>query len=159
MVSHAAAVLAGSVALALTALLAFKRSLYVSALCLLGVLMQAAVLFYFSGAPLLAFIQVLVYAGAVMVLVVVAIMAAPVSAERLWSRLTVPAPMAVVGALLPAALFVSLLCKAPPQAPAAAAGPAEALLGSVLFGPYALATEAVTILILLAALSVVGERK
>jgi NADH-quinone oxidoreductase subunit J len=52
------------------------RSLYVSAVCLLAVLLQTGIIFAACGAPLLGFLQVMIYAGAVMVLVVVTVMAA-----------------------------------------------------------------------------------
>lgn len=155
--SNGIALLAAGAAVVFTGVLALQRNLYVSALSLLGVLLMASVLFYFSGAPLLAFLQIMIYAGAVMVLVVVAIMAAPIRVRQAWSKVSVPRPLAVLGALLPAAGLAVLLAGGPPPVPAAAA--AEQALGSVLFGPYALATEAVTVLMLLAALAVVEDRR
>jgi NADH-quinone oxidoreductase subunit J len=151
------ALFAGVCAVALTGLILFSRNLYVCALALLGVLLQASVLFYFSGAPLLAFLQIMIYAGAVLVLVVVAIMAAPLKAGKLWSDFSLPRPLTLLGVLFPAVVLAILLCGAPAAPAAGASG--EAALGAVLFGPYALATEAVTILMLLASLAVVGERK
>lgn len=154
--SSAIALFAGLCAVALTGVIIFSRNLYVCALALLGVLLQASVLFYFSGAPLLAFLQIMIYAGAVLVLVVVAIMAAPLKARTLWSDFSLPRPVTALGLLVPAAVLGALL-RGAPAAPAAGSG--EAALGAVLFGPYALATEAVTILMLLASLAVVGERR
>lgn len=147
--------LAGGIALVFAALMMFQRSLYLSALCLLAVLLQTAVLFYLSGSPLLAFLQVMIYAGAVMVLVVVAIMATPSALDKLWSRLSVPWPAAILGLALFLAELAALLGRS--GAAQAPAPPAQAL-GSILFGPYAVATEAVTVLMLLSALAVVGRR-
>lgn len=151
------ALFAGLCAVALTGVIVFSRNLYVCALALLGVLLQVSVLFYFSGAPLLAFLQIMIYAGAVLVLVVVAIMAAPLKAKALWSDFSLPRPLIVLGVLLPAGVLGALLRGAPAAPVLAASG--DGALGAVLFGPYALATEAVTILMLLASLAVVEERK
>lgn len=150
------AILAGGIALVFAALMTVQRSLYASALCLLAVLLQTAVLFYLSGSPLLAFLQVMIYAGAVMVLVVVAIMATPSALDKLWSRLSVPWPAAILGLVLLLAELAALLGRSG----AAAQVPAQPVqaLGSILFGPYAVATEAVTVLMLLSALAVVGRR-
>jgi NADH:ubiquinone oxidoreductase subunit 6 (subunit J) len=149
--------LAGGIALVFTALMMFQRSLYASALCLLAVLLQTAVLFYLSGSPLLAFLQVMIYAGAVMVLVVVAIMATPSALDKLWSRLSVPWPAAILGLALLLAELAALLLGRSGAAAQAPAPPVQAL-GSILFGPYAVATEAVTVLMLLSALAIVGRR-
>src|ERR1035437_1124714 len=70
-----AVILAGAVAAAFAGVMLFSRSLYVSAVCLLVVLLQTGLIFLLRGAALLGFLQVMVYAGAVMVLVVVTIMA------------------------------------------------------------------------------------
>lgn len=148
--------LAGGVALVFAAVMIFHRSLYVSALCLLAVLLQTAVIFYFLGSPLLAFLQVMIYAGAVMVLVVVAVMTAPPPLGALWSRLSIPRPVAALGLLLPAAELLFLSTRS--GAVSSAAASSVSSLGLVLFGPYALATEAVGVLLLLAALAVVGRR-
>lgn len=159
---HWAVPLAGALAVIFTALMVFQRSLYKGAICLLVVLLQAAVIFYFSGAPLLAFLQVMIYAGAVMVLIVVAVMAAPFSpAEPSWNRLSLPWPLAVAGLLLPVIEAGWLFYKSggdySPVLPVSA--PSSQALGAILFGPYAAATEAVTLLMLLSALAVVGKRE
>ncbi len=158
---HWAVPLAGALAVIFTALMVFQRSLYKGAVCLLVVLLQAAVIFYFSGAPLLAFLQVMIYAGAVMVLIVVAVMAAPFSpAEPSWNRLSLPWPLAAAGLLLPVVEAVWLSYKnGAAAAPSAAVAPGAQAIGAILFGPYAAATEAVTLLMLLSALAVVGKRE
>lgn len=154
-----AAALAGILAVFFSGLMVFQRSLYASAVCLLAVLLQAAVLFFVAGAPLLAFLQIMIYAGAVMVLIVVAIMAAPSPPTGdLWSRLAIPWPLAVVGLSLPFLEIAFLLLRS--NLPAGFAGgalPVQARIGPVLFGPYAVATEAVTLLLFLSALAIVGR--
>ena len=154
----AASILAGAGAGVFAVLMLFQRSLYASAICLLAVLLQASALFYLSGSPLLAFLQLMIHAGAVMVLVVITIVASPTPVERRWAVSGLPRPLLLTGAALPAALAALFLSRAQPgaaMAAGAALGPAQAAIGSVLFGPYALATEAVGLLLFLSALAVV----
>jgi NADH-quinone oxidoreductase subunit J len=137
-----------------------QRSLYAAAVCLLVVLLQSAAFFFFAGAPLLAFLQIMIYAGAVMVLIVVTIMAAPVPAESRFARLSAPWPLAAAGLVLPVAVVAAVLLRQPlPAGAAGAALPAQAAIGPVLFGPYAVATEAVTLLMLLSSLALVGRSR
>ena len=161
MLANAACILSGSLAVIFAAMMVFQRSLYASAICLLLVLLQTSVLFYLSGSPMLAFLQVMVYAGAVMVLVVITIMAAPSPAQRRWGAISLPKPLAAAGLLLPLADAAVLLSKASLPSPSRLAGvfvPAQAALGSVLFGPYAVATEAVALLLFLSALALVESK-
>ena len=156
-----AVALAGAVAVVFAGVMLLQRSLYVSAVCLLVVLLQTGVIFLLRGAPLLGLIQVMVYAGAVMVLVVVAIMAsggASSPGPRL-AEFSFPRGLAVLGLAVvafEAALTLGSL------GPAAAGLPASPGLGAAfgreLFTSYALATEAVTLLMFLAALAVVPDK-
>lgn len=150
---------AGGLAVVFAVLMMMQRSLYVASLCLLAVLLQTAVLFYLSGSPLLAFLQVMIYAGAVMVLIVVAIMATSASSDKVWNTLSLPWPVALLGLGLLLADLALVLAR-----PGAAGPPSEgpvsaASIGTLLFGPYAAATEAVTVLMLLSALAIVGRRE
>src|SRR5476649_1909065 len=70
-----AVILAVAVAAVFAGVMLYSRSLYVSAVCLLVVLLQTGLIFLLRGAALLGLLQVMVYAGAVMVLVVITIMA------------------------------------------------------------------------------------
>ena len=149
----------GAVAVAFAVLIILQRSLYLSAICLLGVLLQASALFFLSGAPLLAFLQIMIYAGAVMVLVVVTIMAAPVPVGGRFARLSIPWPVAAAGLLLPAGQIFWALSRGADMTLAGTALPqAQAAIGPILFGPYAVATEAVTLLMFLSALALVKRR-
>jgi NADH-quinone oxidoreductase subunit J len=135
-----------------------QRSLYASAVCLLAVLLQAAVLFFLSGAPLLAFLQIMVYAGAVMVLIVVAIMSSgSPDSEPVWTRLSLPWPVAAMGLGLPFFELLALVARGnlPPGGLGGGLS-VQAAMGSVLFGPYAPATEAVSVLLLLSSLAILG---
>jgi NADH:ubiquinone oxidoreductase subunit 6 (subunit J) len=156
---HLAVFIAGVLAVLFASLMVLQRSLYVSAVCLLVVLTQAAALFFFSGAPLLAFLQVMIYAGAVMVLIVVAIMAAPAPAGERFMRLSLPWPLAVAGLLLPILeIFLSVARQGPAPRGLGLTLSVEAAIGPILFGSYAVATEAVTLLLLLSALAIVTDR-
>ena len=153
-----AALVAGVVAAFFAGVMLLHRSLYVSAVSLLVVLLQTAVLFLLCGSPLLGLLQVMIYAGAVMVLVVVTVMAAGSEGER-FAHFSFPRPLAYLGLL--AAVSETALILSHASAPAAVAvDPAlQARLGAVLFKPYALATEAVTLLMFLAALAIAPDKE
>lgn len=157
-----AVALAGAVAVAFAGVMLLHRSLYVSAVCLLVVLLQTGVIFLLRGAPLLGLIQVMVYAGAVMVLVVVTIMASggAAGAQSRFADFSFPRWLAFLG-LAAAALEVALTLKGTGAAPAlvaAAPGLGEAF-GQALFTSYALATEAVTLLMFLSALAIAPDKE
>lgn len=153
-----AVALAGAVAVAFAGVMLLNRSLYVSAVCLLVVFLQTGVIFLLRGAPLLGLIQVMVYAGAVMVLVVVTITVsggAASVAPRL-ADFSFPRWLAVLGlfaAVVEAALTLHGLGTSPAMVPASSG--LGAAFGQTLFTSYALATEAVTLLMFLAALAIV----
>lgn len=152
--------LAGLTAASFAVLMVFQRSLYASAICLLVVLLQAAVFFFFAGAPLLAFLQVMIYAGAVMVLVVVAVMSAPSPPADLWSRLSLPGPLVALGLLAPVLETVLFLWRGE-HSPGSIGNALEvqSRIGPVLFGNYAVGTEAVGLLLFLSALAMTGSRR
>ncbi|MBI4678996.1 MAG: NADH-quinone oxidoreductase subunit J [Elusimicrobia bacterium] len=150
--------LAAAGAVFFSALMVFQRGLYSAAVCLLAALLQTAVLLYLAGSPLVGLLQVIICAGGVMVLVVVAIMSSSEPKAEPWARFGVPgllAPGVVVLVLIELLLAVS-----GSSAPAGTAGAGlDARLGAVLFGPYAVATEAVAMLLFLAALAILMDEK
>ncbi len=154
--------LAGSIAVLFAGLMLFQRRLYAAALCFLAVLLQISAIFYLLGAQLLAFLQIVVYAGAIMVLIVVAIMATPPQAKTLWAELDVPRPLVPLGLLL-LLLEVAMigLGTVPPSAGAAFAPwpTLQSDFGRELFGRLGTLTELVGVLMLLAALAVVETSK
>jgi NADH:ubiquinone oxidoreductase subunit 6 (subunit J) len=158
-----AMLVSGLIACVFAVMMAASRSLYNSAACLLVVLFQAAVFFFFAGAPMLAFLQIMIYAGAVMVLIVVMIMAAPTVPAPGVSRpapLSLPKPFAAAVLLLPLAETGFILWRG--GLPAGALGGALAAssrLGAILFKPYAIATEAATLLMFLAGLAVIDPEE
>lgn len=151
-----AALFAGAIAVVFAGVMLLHRSLYVSAVSLLVVLLQTAVLFLLCGSPLLGLLQVMIYAGAVMVLVVVTIMAAGHEGER-FADLSFPRSLAWLGLLSVAVETALILSHGSAPAPAAADPALQAGFSAVLFQPYALATEAVTLLMFLAALAIAPE--
>ncbi len=150
---------AGVVACVFAVLMFLSRSLYTSAVCLLVVLFQAAVFFFFSGAPMLAFLQIMIYAGAVMVLIVIMIMAAGHETSSGADALPLPKPLAMIAVLIPLIETGVLLWRGDLAAgTTGGAMSAQAQLGTVLFKQYALATEAVTVLMFLAGLAIIERR-
>ena len=150
--------LCGGLAVVFAAAALFQKTLYGSAMCLMGVLLETAALFVLLGADLLGFIQVLVYAGAVMVLIVIAILSAPPRVAQPWTDSAFPK---AASWLVPAALFAALLSAARAGGLQAALPHAGAELqremARILFGPWAVALEAVGILVLIASLAVIRE--
>lgn len=152
------ALAAGFLAVLFSVMMAFQRSLYSAAICLLAVMMQVALLFSLSGSPFLGLMQMMIYAGAVMVLVVVVIMAFPQITASRWGNFFLPKSLAVL--LLVGFLLELLLSLHSPQDSAlvASVSAGYSSVGSILFGPYAPATEAATLLMFLAGLALVGKR-
>ncbi|MBI5210767.1 MAG: NADH-quinone oxidoreductase subunit J [Elusimicrobia bacterium] len=136
-----------------------QRSLYAAAVCLLMALLQTAVMLSLAGSPLVGCIQLIVSAGGVMVLVVVAIMAAPSQAKAMWARFAVPKPLAAAGVLVLAAELLALITLPGLSGGVPPAGALDAKVGAVLFGSYAVATEAAALVLFLAALAVVGQEE
>jgi NADH-quinone oxidoreductase subunit J len=158
-----AVILAGAVAAAFAGIMLFSRSLYVSAVCLLVVLLQTGLIFLLRGAALLGFLQVMVYAGAVMVLVVITIMATggePGSGFERFAHFSFPRWIAVLCFVLFAAVFGAAFKLGASSAAVSPADPALArAFSSALFSSYALATESVTLLMFLAALAVLPDKE
>ena len=149
----------GGCAVLFAVLALFQRSLYASAMCLLAVLLQVAAVYFLIGARLLGLLQILVYAGAVMVLLVVAVMASPPRLSKLWAQ-GPPKWLAWLAVLLPAVELLAIL-RSSSGAPVLlrAAPDIERRMAALLFGPYAPLTEAAGLLVLVAALSVLKESR
>ncbi len=133
----------------------FQRAPVYSALSLIVVLCSLAVLYLLLGAEFLAVIQVIIYAGAIMVLFVLVIMLLNAGREIATNRSRLARWL---GAPLVSVLIIELLVVVWrgndmfPVAPLAA-GPAE--IGTLLFRNYALPFEVTSILILVAVLGAV----
>ncbi|MBI5015864.1 MAG: NADH-quinone oxidoreductase subunit J [Deltaproteobacteria bacterium] len=130
------------------------RSPLHSALCLVGTMVALAAIYLLHHAEFIAFVQIMVYAGAVMMLVVYVIMLLDIKhEEELRSRLTGTKVFAV---LLGAALLLALLYPLAARLTGTAGTMTAAALaktGSVefladqLFGPYLLPFEAASVLL------------
>ncbi|MEL7638693.1 MAG: NADH-quinone oxidoreductase subunit J [Solidesulfovibrio sp.] len=153
--------LLAAVMLAAAGLAATRRNPIHAVCCAVIAFLASGGLFAVLGAPLPGALQVVVYAGAIMVLFlfIIMLLGLPVGAGPL------PAARLALPAVLGAATFVSLfvLAGADPAGrlplPAATAAPGN--VGAVLFGDYWLAVEAVSILLFaaLAAVLLLGKAK
>ncbi|MEI6781211.1 MAG: NADH-quinone oxidoreductase subunit J [Verrucomicrobiota bacterium] len=134
----------------------FSRSPVTSAMFLVLTIVSLAGLFVLLHAFFLAAVQVLVYAGAVMVLFLFVIMMLDLKEEerRKLKTLGVVGGVVSVGSIL--AIFLSSLLKVPLRAapsPAVEGGTVE--LAKLLFTQYLLPFEIVSVLLLVAMIGVV----
>ncbi len=134
-----------------------SRNPVTSAMCLVLTIVSLAGLFVLLHAFFLAAVQVLVYAGAVMVLFLFVIMLLDLKTEerRRVKTLGVAGGLISVGAII--AIFLSSLAEAAPlpadQGPTLQGG--TMALGRVLFTRYALPFEIVSVLLLVAMVGVI----
>lgn len=136
------------------AVVAQRNPLY-SAISLIGVFISLACLYVMLAAPFIAAVQVIVYAGAIMVLVVFVIMLLNVEEEEhRRSRLKFLVPTAIVlAAVLIAEVAFILATVKPSNYTPASDGTSVGLthsIGSNLFTQYLLPFEITSILILMA---------
>lgn len=152
-------VVTGAVAVAAALGMLLSPNAVHSALFLIINFGALAVLFLVLEAPLLAAVQVTVYAGAIMVLFLFVVMllgaerAEAVRDELRWQR-----PLGIVLGLALVALIAFVLIAGGPLATPAAAGQdiaSPALLGRVLFNDYLLPFEITSILLLVAMVGVI----
>ena len=134
----------------------FSRNPVTSAMFLVLTIVSMAGLFVLLHAFFLAAVQVLVYAGAVMVLFLFVIMLLDLKAEerRKMKTLGIGGGLVSVGAIL--AIFLSSLLHAPlgaSESPALEGGTVR--LGKLLFTEYLLPFEIVSVLLLVAMVGVV----
>ncbi len=114
-------------------------------------LLAVALLFYLLGAPFVAALEVIIYAGAIMVLFLFAIMMLnigreQVRQEREWTRPGVWIGPGIVSAVLLAVLGWVLSEGEPAPPGSEYVSPAE--VGSALFGPYLIAVQLAALLLL-----------
>jgi NADH-quinone oxidoreductase subunit J len=142
---------AGSVAVIAT-ILAITRLVVVHALLYLIVsLLAVAVVFYTMGAPLVAALEVIIYAGAIVVLFVFVVMMLNLGAqareiERKWL-----AGRAWIGPVILSALLLAeviyLIIRAPASATISSISTPKQI-GLALYGPYLLGVELASMLLL-----------
>ena len=136
------------------AVVAQRNPLY-SAISLIGVFVSLACLYVMLAAPFIAAVQVIVYAGAIMVLVVFVIMLLNVEQEeRRRSRLKflVPTAVALAAILIAEVAFILVTVqefRVNPTATASDVGVTHSI-GTQLFTRYLLPFEITSILLLMA---------
>ena len=148
----------GLVALTLAAgaWVAFARNIVHSAFALLGTFLGVAGLYAFLSADLVAVIQLLVYVGGVLILILFAVMLTSRIADvkvsnRSWGLLPGILILLAVGTLL---VLVAVRVYWP-RVPAAPAEPTASGIGDALLGPYVLPFEVISILLLAALIGAV----
>jgi NADH-quinone oxidoreductase subunit J len=150
--------LAGLAVGSAVALVAQRNPLY-SAISLIGVFVALAGLYLTLAAPFIAAVQIIVYAGAIMVLVVFVIMLLNVEEEvrrPVRLRYLVPTAVLLAAVLFAEAAFILFYVNAAPtpSSPLTTADPSSAGLttsiGTGLFTTYLLPFEITSILILMA---------
>jgi NADH-quinone oxidoreductase subunit J len=151
----------GGIALLAAINVVAQRKVLYSALSLILCLCAVAALYLLLEAPFIAAVQVIVYAGAIMVLFLFVIMLLdPFSSEILQDKKKYLRYLAALLGILALAFVLSILKAHHPSSairmPEAAGGSASMnQLGQMLFNDYLLPFEATSILILVAIIGVV----
>lgn len=136
------------------AMVAQRNPLY-SAISLIGVLLSLACMYVMLAAPFIAAVQVIVYAGAIMVLVIFVIMLLNVEEEeprRKRLRFLVPTAIALAAILIAETAFILYFVQAsnPPTRASFSNIGATASVGAGLFSTYLLPFEITSVLLLMA---------
>lgn len=145
----------GSMAIGCALALVAQRNPLYSAISLIGVFISLACLYVMLAAPFIAAVQVIVYAGAIMVLVVFVIMLLNVEQEERRSRrlkFLVPVAIALAAVLIAEVAFILVSVqefRVTPVSGAANVGLTHSI-GTALFTQYLLPFEITSILLLMA---------
>lgn len=144
--------IAAAVALATTALVITRTNASHALIYLIVSLLSIAVIFYLLGAPFAAALEVVIYAGAIMVLFLFVVMMlnlgrGSVEQERGWLH-----PRMWIGpGLLTLVLFLEMVFMIAGNPLATSGVPVTPkIVGQTLFGPYLLAVELASMLLLAA---------
>lgn len=140
--------LGSAVALIASLLVILQRNVVHALIYLVLSLLAVAVVFFTLGAPFVAVLEAIVYAGAIMVLFLFVVMMLNLGqASREQERSWLPPRMWIAPSILAAALFVQLVLVLPAQDMEITEVSARAV-SSALFGPYVLAVELGSFLLL-----------
>jgi NADH-quinone oxidoreductase subunit J len=156
MISVLLFLLFGGLALGCAISMVAQRNPLYSAISLIGVFISLACLYLMLAAPFIAAVQVIVYAGAIMVLVVFVIMLLNVEEEArrpLRMRYLVPLAVGLAAVLVAEASFILFYVQtnpATPRAPLTSNVGLTANIGAGLFTRYLLPFEITSILLLMA---------
>ncbi|HEX7998483.1 MAG TPA: NADH-quinone oxidoreductase subunit J [Pyrinomonadaceae bacterium] len=145
----------GGLAIGCAVSMVVQRNPLYSAISLIGVFISLASLYVMLAAPFIAAVQIIVYAGAIMVLVVFVIMLLNVEEEerrRTRLRYLVPTAMALAAILIAEAAFIFYFVGAQrsPQDPSTSDVGLTSSIGTGLFTKYLLPFEITSILLLMA---------
>lgn len=140
---------AAAIAIVSTVLMITRLNAVHALLYLVVSLLAVAVVFYVLGAPFVAALEVIIYAGAIMVLFIFVMMMLNLgeratAMERSWTKPGVWAGPAILAAVLLVELCFTL--GAGSNAPVRGADPKQVALS--LYGPYLLGVELVSMLLL-----------
>ena len=156
--------IAGAVALISTLLVVTRRNTIHARLYLVVSLFAVAVVFYTLGAPFVAALEVIVYAGAIIVLFLFTVMLlnigrADEADERDRLRATVWIGPGLLAAVLLVELAWAISTGATAQVGARPVGPRD--VGIALYGPYAIGVELASALLLAALIGArhLGQRQ
>jgi NADH-quinone oxidoreductase subunit J len=146
----------GGLAIGCAISMVVQRNPLYSAISLIGVFISLASLYVMLAAPFIAAVQIIVYAGAIMVLVVFVIMLLNVEEEerrRLRLGFLIPTAIALALVLISEAAFIFYFVGAASQSPQDPSTSDVGLTGSIgtgLFTKYLLPFEITSVLLLMA---------
>ncbi len=144
--------ISAAIALLTTALAITRLHAVYALLNLIVSLLAIAVVFFVIGAPLVAALEVIIYAGAIMVLFIFVIMMLNLGEETAqWERQLLQPRIWVLPSLLTLVLFVEmvyLLAIDTGEALTTVREVAPSTVGASLFGPYLLAVEMAAFLLM-----------
>ena len=131
------------------------RSLVRALLGLIMTLFGVAGMYFLMAAPFMALMQILIYVGAVSVLIFFAIMLTRAPGGDAGEEDGRPRPalrtlLAMLSGLLPAAILAAVILTKTPQALPLKSELPLGRLGQILSGPYALAFELISVVLLAA---------
>lgn len=131
------------------------RSVVHAAFWLLGVMLAIAGLFLLLSAEFLAMVQIMVYAGAVTVMLLFVIMLTLRRREDALRPLDASVGAAVLSSLLLAAVLIAVRAFTAPAAVMPAEAPGTEALGRVMFTTWALPFEVASVVLLVALVAAV----
>ena len=148
-------ILFGAMAIGCALAVVAQRNPLYSAMSLIGVFISLACLYVMLAAPFIAAVQVIVYAGAIMVLVVFVIMLLNIQEEehrRQRLKFLVPVAVALAGVLIAEVAFILVTVQESHVMPGSSLSDVGVTqsIGTALFTKYLLPFEITSILLLMA---------
>jgi len=142
---------AGAVAIVSTALMITRLHAVHALLYLIVSLLAVSVVFYTLGAPFVAALEVIIYAGAIMVLFVFVVMLLNLGEQAARTERTLLKPSMWAGPLTLAAILMAefvylLIASSGGSSGSVTIGPRD--VGASLFGPYLIGVELASMLLL-----------